>query len=98
MSRPSKEQMAAISSLMAARALTRAADPETRDQLTAALKSWLPEADPLTLRELAEGVAVDFRTLANAVDARLLRLVDRGAAELPGTVKRRNLEARSAAG
>ena len=75
--------MAAISSLMAARALTRAADPETRGQLTNALKSWLPETDGLTLRELSDGVAADFRTLANAIEARLGRLVERGAAELP---------------
>lgn len=97
MSRPSNEQMAAISSLMAARALTRAADPETRGQLTNALKSWLPDLDALTLRELGSGVAADFLQLANAVDDRLLRLVDRGAAELPPSVDRQSL-VRGAAG
>lgn len=98
MARPAKEQMTAISSLMAARALTRAADPETRDQLIAALRSWLPETDALTLRELADGVAADFKVLANAVDARLLRMVDKGKAQLPGSVARISLEARSASG
>jgi len=83
--------MAAISSLMAARALTRSADRETRGQLTNALKSWLPEVDALTLRELADGVAADFKTVANAVDDRLLRLVDKGDAVLPETVDRQSL-------
>lgn len=83
MSRPTKEQMAAISSLMAARALTRAADPETRHQLVSALYGWLPDLDEITRRELAVGVAADFAELANAIEARLLRLADQGKAELP---------------
>jgi hypothetical protein len=81
MTRPSKERMAWISSRMAARALTRAADPEVRDQLVGALLSWLPDADLLTRRELAVGVAEDFGTLANAIDARLEKLVQRGVAD-----------------
>lgn len=83
MARPTKEQMTAISSLMAARALTRAADPQNRHQLVSALYSWLPDADEITRRELAEGVAADFTTLANAIDTRLDRLVTKGKAEMP---------------
>jgi hypothetical protein len=80
MARPTQEQMTWISSTMAARALTRAADPETRNQLVSALHSWLPEVDILTRRELAEGVAEAFRSIANAIDARRDRLVERGLA------------------
>lgn len=98
MTRPSTKQMAAISSLMAARALTRAADPETRHQLVSALYSWLPEVDEIIRRELAEGVAADFAELANAIEARLLRLVDQGKAELPASVQRECLESAGAAG
>lgn len=87
MARPTKEQMAAISSLMAARALTRAADPETRNQLVSALYSWLPESDVITRRELAEGVAADFRALANSIEERLGRLVARGVADMPESMK-----------
>lgn len=87
MTRPTDKQMAAISSLMAARALTRASDPQTRHQLVSALFSWLPEVDEITRRELADGVAADFRKLANAIEARLNRLVDKGKAELPPSVQ-----------
>jgi hypothetical protein len=94
MARPSKEEMAAISSLMAARALTRAAGPEPdiRAQLVSALHGWTPELDIVTRRELAAGVSADFLTIANAVDARLLRLIDKGAAILPTSVDRASLE------
>lgn len=96
MATPSKEEMAWISSAMAARALTRAADPtpEMRAQLVSALYSWVPDLDVLTRRELAPGVAADFVTLANAIDARLERLVRRGKAKPYGP----NAEARGAAG
>lgn len=79
--------MTAISSLMAARALTRAADPQTRHQLVSALYGWLPEVDEVTRRELAEGVAADFGQLANLIDHRLARLVDRGSAEMPASMR-----------
>jgi hypothetical protein len=37
-------------------------------------------------------VSADFLTIANAVDARLLRLIDKGAAILPTSVDRASLE------
>lgn len=80
MARPTHEEMVSVSSLMAARALRRAADPETRKGLVAALRNWVLDADVLTLNELAEGVAADFRTLAVAIEERRGRLVERGVA------------------
>jgi len=95
MARPSNAQMVTISNLMAARALARAADPATRDHMIAALRSWLPETDVLTLRELADGVAADFMTVAQLVEERLARLQDKGLADAfgePGSATRRRTE------
>lgn len=88
--------MAWISSAMAARALLRASgpEPEMRAQLVSGLRVWLPDTDIWTLRELAPGVAADFVTLVNAIDARRDRLVRRGKAK-PYVF---NAEARGAAG
>lgn len=80
MARPTNEQMVSITSYMAARALTRAADPETRKGLEAALKSWVLDADALTIRELAQGAAEDFRTMAAAILERRDRMEQRGVA------------------
>lgn len=78
MPRPTNEQGAYLSATMAARALRRAGDPEVRDGLVAALKNWIPDADDLMLREVAERVARDFQTTAGLIEQRRDRLVGRG--------------------
>lgn len=69
-----------LSSTLAARALTRAADPETRNALKAAIRSWLLDVDDAQLGQVAAAVAADICRLANLIEERRDRLVAKGQA------------------
>lgn len=67
---------------LAAQMLTRASDPEPEQRavLMVALKAWLPEADPIDLREVSDAVASVLAGLATLVDERKARMVGTGQA------------------
>jgi hypothetical protein len=69
-----------VASQMAARMLTNAAEENQRTRLKQAVRDWAPDVDEFERRRVADAVASAFKGLANLLDDRLLRLINKGEA------------------
>lgn len=86
MARPTDQQVAYLSSQLAARLLENATLPEHEDALLRAMRDWLPDTDRVDahmLKELARSVRANLEICRALLLNRLDRLVTEGKAETP---------------